>query len=54
MQKYMIVEKQVKAINFLIKIIQTSIERKSFSEDELKMIYKSIDILNQDYTRSHK
>lgn len=49
MQKYIIVEKQVKAINILIKLIETSIERNTFNDNELEMIYKTVEILNLRY-----
>tara|TARA_Y100000592_G_scaffold69568_1_gene108249 strand:- start:3210 stop:3371 length:162 start_codon:yes stop_codon:yes gene_type:complete len=44
--KYVITKTQLKMINILIKTIEESINRKTFSEDEIKNILKTIKILN--------
>jgi hypothetical protein len=47
MDKYFkITEVQIKMINILIKTVEESINRKTFSEDEVKNILKTIKILN--------
>ena len=48
MNNYNINEKQLKAINILIRSLQEAINRKSFNENEVENIKKTIDILNQE------
>ena len=48
MNNYNINEKQLKAINILIRTLQEAINRESFSEKEITNIKKTIDILNQE------
>ena len=46
METYNINEVQVKAINVLIRTLQEAINRKTFTEKEVKGIVKTIDKLN--------
>ena len=48
MNNYNINEKQLKAINILIRSLQEAINRKSFNENEVENIKKTIGILNQE------
>tara|TARA_B100000212_G_scaffold285857_1_gene226424 strand:- start:7732 stop:7890 length:159 start_codon:yes stop_codon:yes gene_type:complete len=45
-KQYVITETQLKMINILITVIEESINRKTFSEQEIKKIIKTVDILN--------
>ena len=45
-KQYVITETQLKMINILITIIEESINRKTFSDQEIKKITKTVDILN--------
>ena len=45
-KNYKITESQLKMINILIKTVEESINRKAFSEYEIKNILKTIKILN--------
>tara|TARA_Y100001972_G_scaffold38686_1_gene47709 strand:+ start:7891 stop:8040 length:150 start_codon:yes stop_codon:yes gene_type:complete len=48
MNNYNINEKQLKAINILIRTLQEAINREVFNEKEITNIKKTIDILNQE------
>jgi len=45
MKTYIISEKQVKAVNILLKIIEEAINRNTFNEEEIQKIYKMSDQL---------
>ena len=45
-KQYVITETQLKMINILITVIEESINRKTFSDQEIKKITKTVDILN--------
>ena len=44
--KYVITKTQLKMINILIKTVEESINRKTFSEEEVNNVLKVIKILN--------
>tara|TARA_B100000941_G_scaffold290414_1_gene272348 strand:+ start:231 stop:386 length:156 start_codon:yes stop_codon:yes gene_type:complete len=50
MNYYSINEKQLKAINVLIRTVQEAINRNTFSSNEVNQIVKVTNILNQDVT----
>ena len=45
--EYQITHKELVCINILIRSLQEAINRKTFSEVEVKNIYKTIDKLNE-------
>ena len=45
-KKYIITKTQLKMINILIKTVEESINRSTFSQDEIEKIKKTIKILN--------
>tara|TARA_Y100000592_G_scaffold89377_1_gene146539 strand:+ start:660 stop:821 length:162 start_codon:yes stop_codon:yes gene_type:complete len=45
-KKYIITKTQLKMINILIKTVEESINRNTFSQDEIQKIQKTIKILN--------
>ena len=45
MKTYIISEKQVKAVNILLKIVEEAINRNTFNEEEIQKIYKMSDQL---------
>lgn len=47
MNNYNINEKQLKAINVLIRTLQEAINREAFSKTEINNITKTISLLNQ-------
>lgn len=47
MNNYNINEKQLKAINVLIRTLQEAINREAFSKTEINNIKKTINLLNQ-------
>ena len=49
MSYYTINEKQLKAINVLIRTVQEAINRNTFSNNEVDRIVKVTNILNEDY-----
>ena len=51
MNHYTINEKQLKAINVLIRTIQEAINRNTFSNNEIDRIVKVTNILNEDYNK---
>ena len=50
MNYYTINEKQLKAINVLIRTVQEAIDRNTFSSNEVDQIVRVTDILNKDVT----
>ena len=50
MNHYTIDEKQLKAINVLIRTVQEAINRNTFSSNEVNQIVRVTNILNQDVT----
>ena len=50
MKTYIISEKQVKAVNILLKIIEEAINRNTFNEEEIQKIYKMSDQLAKNIT----
>ena len=50
MNYYTINEKQLKAINVLIRTVQEAINRNTFSSNEVDQIVRITNILNQDVT----
>ena len=50
MNHYTINEKQLKAINVLIRTVQEAINRNTFSSNEVDQIVRITNILNQDVT----
>lgn len=50
MSYYTINEKQLKAINVLIRTVQEAINRNTFSSNEVDQIVRITNILNQDVT----
>ena len=45
--EYKITHKELTCINILIKILQEAISRNTFSDQEIKNIYKTIEKLNE-------
>ena len=45
-KKYIITKTQLKMINILIKTVEESINRNSFSKNEIEKIQKTVKILN--------
>tara|TARA_Y100000310_G_C20266625_1_gene616074 strand:- start:335 stop:493 length:159 start_codon:yes stop_codon:yes gene_type:complete len=45
-KQYIITETQLKMINILITIIEESINRKTFTENEIQKIIKTVNVLN--------
>ena len=50
MKTYIISEKQVKAVNILLKIVEEAINRNTFNEEEIQKIYKMSDQLAKNIT----
>jgi hypothetical protein len=50
-KQYIITEKQLKMINILIKVAEESINRNTFSENEIENIKKTVKILNSNPTK---
>ena len=53
MKTYIISEKQVKAVNILLKIIEEAINRNTFNEEEIQKIYKMSDQLAKNITEKY-
>ena len=53
MKTYIISEKQVKAVNILLKIIEEAINRNTFNEEEIQKIYKMSDQLTKNITEKY-
>ena len=53
MKTYIISEKQVKAVNILLKIIEEAINRNAFNEEEIQKIYKMSDQLAKNITEKY-
>jgi len=53
MKTYIISEKQVKAVNILLKIIEEAINRNTFNEEEIQKIYKMSDQLAKNITEEY-
>ena len=53
MKTYIISEKQVKAVNILLKIVEEAINRNTFNEEEIQKIYKMSDQLAKNITEKY-
>ena len=53
MKTYIISEKQVKAVNILLKIVEEAINRNTFNEEEIQKIYKMSDQLTKNITEKY-
>ena len=53
MKTYIISEKQVKAVNILLKIVEEAINRNAFNEEEIQKIYKMSDQLAKNITEKY-
>lgn len=49
MKEYIIVDKQLIAINLLIKAVELALNRDSYSNEEEEKILKAVYLLNKDY-----
>lgn len=53
MKTYIISEKQVKAVNILLKIVEEAINRNTFNEEEIQKIYKMSDQLTKNIAEKY-
>ena len=53
MKTYIISEKQVKAVNILLKIVEEAINRNTFNEEEIQKIYKMSDQLTKNIAKKY-